>query len=209
MRSEKHILSGAHIFLFWQNRHIFCKNRRKNVCYFTWDAIDFLPELCYYIAYTVQVYAGKRLIGGMKMSSRFLMVDSKIVPEAYLKVLEAKAKIVSGKVGSVNDAIKSSGISRSTFYKYKDSIFACSELEKERLISLEFTVDDIQGVLSAILNVLNTEKASVLTINQNIPINDVANVNITFKQGNAEIDELMTLLKKIKGVNKVRVTAMS
>ncbi len=143
------------------------------------------------------------------MSSRFLMVDSKIVPEAYLKVLEAKAKIASGKVGSVNDAIKSSGISRSTFYKYKDSIFACSELEKERLISLEFTVDDIQGVLSAILNVLNKEKASILTINQNIPINDSANVNITFKQGNAELDELVDLLKKIKGVNKIRVTAMS
>ena len=88
------------------------------------------------------------------MNSTYLMVDSKIVPGIYLKVIEAKAKIASGKFKSANDAIREVGISRSTFYKYKDYVFACNEIERDKLVSLGFTLDDIPGVLSAILNIL-------------------------------------------------------
>ena len=144
------------------------------------------------------------------MNSTYLMVDSKIVPGIYLKVVEAKAKIASGKFKSTNDAIREVGISRSTFYKYKDYVFACSELERDKLVSLGFTLDDIPGVLSAILNILAENHASVLTINQNIPINDVANVTITFKMDNIDVglDIIIDLLKGISGVNKVRILAM-
>ena len=145
------------------------------------------------------------------MSTTYLMVDSKIVPGIYLKVIEAKAKIASGKFSSTNEAIRAVGISRSTFYKYKDYVFACSELEKDKLVSLEFTLDDIHGVLSAILNILAQSHASVLTINQNIPINGVANVTITFKLDNIEgdLEKIMAVLKKVDGVNKVRIIAMN
>ena len=68
------------------------------------------------------------------MNSTYLMVDSKIVPGIYLKVIEAKAKIASGKFKSANDAIREVGISRSTFYKYKDCVFACSEIERDKLV---------------------------------------------------------------------------
>lgn len=144
------------------------------------------------------------------MNSTYLMVDSKIVPGIYLKVIEAKAKISSGKFKSANDAIRDVGISRSTFYKYKDYVFACSELERDKLVSLEFTLDDIPGVLSAILNILAENHASVLTINQNIPINDIANVTITFKMDNIDndLENIIEVLKKLKGTNKIRILAM-
>lgn len=145
------------------------------------------------------------------MNSTYMIVDSKIVPGVYLKVIEAKAKIASGKFKSANDAIRDVGISRSTFYKYKDYVFACSEIERDKLVSLEFTLDDIPGVLSAILNILAENYASVLTINQNIPINDVANVTITFKMDNinGELEKIIDVLKKVDGVNKVRIIAMN
>ena len=144
------------------------------------------------------------------MNSTYLMVDSKIVPGLYLKVVEAKAKIASGKFKSANDAIREVGISRSTFYKYKDYVFACNELERDKLVSLGFTLDDIPGVLSAILNILAENHASVLTINQNIPINDIANVTVTFKMDNIDVglDRIIEVLNKVSGVNKVRVLAM-
>lgn len=145
------------------------------------------------------------------MNTTYLLVDSKIVPEVYLKVVEAKTKLSSGKFSSVNDALKTVGISRSTFYKYKDNVFASNEIKTDKLISLEFTLDDIPGILSAILNVLSEGNASVLTINQNIPINDVANVTITFKLYNLdeELDDIMSRLKKVKGVNKVHIIGMN
>ena len=144
------------------------------------------------------------------MNSTYLMVDSKIVPGIYLKVIEAKAKIASGKFKSANDAIREVGISRSTFYKYKDCVFACSEIERDKLVSLGFTLDDIPGVLSAILNILADNHASVLTINQNIPMNDVANVTVTFKMDNidVELEKIIEVLKGVAGVNKVRILAM-
>lgn len=144
------------------------------------------------------------------MNSTYLMVDSKIVPGIYLKVIEAKAKIASGKFKSANDAIREVGISRSTFYKYKDYVFACNEIERDKLVSLGFTLDDIPGVLSAILNILADNHASVLTINQNIPINDVANVTVTFKMDNIdiELEKIIDVLKEVAGVNKVRILAM-
>ncbi len=145
------------------------------------------------------------------MNTTYLLVDSKIVPEVYLKVVEAKRKMASGKFSSVNEVLKLVGISRSTFYKYKDNVFASNEIESDKLVSLEFTLDDIPGVLSAILKILSEGNASVLTINQNIPINGVANVTITFKLYNldADLDGIMDKLKKEKGVNKVRVIAMN
>ena len=144
------------------------------------------------------------------MNSTYLMVDSKIVPGIYLKVIEAKAKIASGKFKSANDAIREVGISRSTFYKYKDCVFACSEIERDKLVSLGITLDDIPGVLSAILNILADNHASVLTINQNIPMNDVANVTVTFKMDNidVELEKIIDVLKEVAGVNKVRILAM-
>ena len=144
------------------------------------------------------------------MNSTYLMVESKIVPGIYLKVIEAKAKIASGKFKSANDAIREVGISRSTFYKYKDCVFACSEIERDKLVSLGITLDDIPGVLSAILNILAENHASVLTINQNIPINDVANVTVTFKMDNIdiELEKIIDVLKEVAGVNKVRILAM-
>ncbi len=145
------------------------------------------------------------------MNTTYLTVDSKIVPGVYLKVVEAKMKISSGKYASANEAIKEVGISRSTFYKYKDYVFAASEIDRDRLVTLEFTLDDIAGVLSKILNILAENKTSVLTINQNIPINDVANVTITFKMENIDedLENVTAVLKKLDGVNKVRVIAMN
>ena len=54
---------------------------------------------------------------------RFLLVDSEVLPDVFLKVLEAKQLLASGTVSNISLAARQAGISRSAFYKYKDYVF--------------------------------------------------------------------------------------
>ena len=106
--------------------------------------------------------------------------------------------------------MKQLSISRSTFYKYKDYVFSVSQGMIGNKATVSFLLNHETGVLSAILNLLAEKKANVLTISQDIPINKIANLSITFEMSNLTVDMemLLDLLMKVKGVVKAELIAM-
>lgn len=142
------------------------------------------------------------------MSKKSLMlIDSKVLPEVFSKVLEAKQLIAQGGCKDISDAVKKAGISRSAFYKYRDYVFPFNQMEG--IITIFFTLSDITGVLSSILSVLAEAEANILTINQNIPVNSLADVTITIQNNftTINLDVLMESLAALPGVKDVKVLA--
>ena len=138
--------------------------------------------------------------------SSLVLVDSKVLPEVYSKVLEAKKFLAEGECKEISDAVKKAGISRSAYYKYKDYVFPFNQMQG--IITLFFIVSDMTGVLSSILSTLAEAGANVLTINQNIPVNSVADVSISIQNvSGINLQELIDLLSALRGVKDVRVLA--
>lgn len=143
------------------------------------------------------------------MIKDYLIVNKKILPDFYSKVVAARMLIDSCQCKSVSAAVKRVGISRSTYYKYKDYIFTPSQ-NYGRKFTLSFKLEDSQGILSTILNVLSDYHTSIITIHQDIPINDAAIVIVTLDGRNLliTIDELIRMLKQIKGVHSLSLIAI-
>lgn len=133
---------------------------------------------------------------------KLLLVDSEVLPEVYSKVVMAKQLLVSGKAKGVSDAVKKANISRSSYYKYKDYVFNASGNINGHRATIEFSLEHIPGILSEILDILAREKANILTINQTIPINNVATLTITLDMSQMEIT-IYKLINHIKNKSKV------
>lgn len=114
-------------------------------------------------------------------SGKLVVVNSAVLPEIILKVLEAKRIKARGDVKSSADACRKIGISRSAYYKYKDFVFAYEEKLTNKIVSLYLVLKDEKGALSSILTNLYEMGANILTVNQNIPIDSVATVTISVK----------------------------
>lgn len=145
----------------------------------------------------------------MTQKPNYLLVDTRVLPEIFPKVVEAKKLLVTGKCKTASEAAQKLKISRSAFYKYKDSVFPIEEMGKDKIITLFLELVDIPGLLSQILKVLASANTSVLTINQNIPINNVANITISFRtEGMTKSTEaLLKRLKAIEGVKRLEIIA--
>lgn len=142
-------------------------------------------------------------------NSEFFLVKSAMLPEVFNKVMAVKRLINSGKAESVNEAVQKVGMSRSAYYKYKDAVLPFYETSRGRLVTLIFAVENFPGILSGIINCLAKAKANILTINQNIPINGLADVSISIEtdQMNVEIGGLLDELGRIPGVRSHRILA--
>ncbi len=145
----------------------------------------------------------------MKQESVFFLVDSFILPEVFSKVIEVKKILSTGKIKTVNDAVKEVGISRSAYYKYKDYIFPFYETSRGKVLTLFFVVEDFSGILSSIINKIASAKANILTINQNIPINGLADVTVSIEtfEMKDDMQKLMSEIEKIEGVRKCEILA--
>lgn len=135
----------------------------------------------------------------MKEKPNYYLVEGSALPEVYIKVVEAKKLLRSGRAKTVHEAAKAVGISRSAFYKYKDSIQSFNEKGANTTVTINATLRDEPGVLSNLLNVFAREGCNVLTINQNIPYNEVAPVSVAFRTENM-IDDIGTLIEKLYAV---------
>ena len=109
---------------------------------------------------------------------RFFIVEAKALPEVFLKVAQAKWLLETGEVSTVNEATRATGISRSAFYKYRDSISPFQNLMAGRILTFHFILRDVTGLLSSILSIFAQFGANILTINQTIPTNGCASVTI-------------------------------
>ena len=145
----------------------------------------------------------------MKENSDFFIVEKKVLPEIFLKVMKAKKLMDNQKAKTVQEAVNMVGISRSAFYKYRDSVFELNNNSRGRTLTIGINLENIPGLLSNVLNVIAGEEANILTINQTIPINNVANVTITVETGrtNNEIVEFVQKLEKINGVQTLKIIA--
>ena len=137
---------------------------------------------------------------------KYFVVRERAVPEVLLKVVEAKKLLDSGKVDTVQDAAERTGISRSSFYKYKDDIFPFHEETRGKTITFIIQMDDEPGLLSVVLQTIARFHGNILTIHQNIPVDSVAPVSISLRtnQMNCSEEELLEKAKKLPGVLDIK-----
>ncbi|KON86901.1 MULTISPECIES: ACT domain-containing protein [Bacillales] len=142
-----------------------------------------------------------------RFDKKFYLVREDVLPEAMKKTLDAKEMIERGKAESVWDAVQKVDLSRSAFYKYRDTVFPFHTVVKERLITLFFHLEDRSGTLSHLLGVVASSGCNVLTIHQTIPLQGRANVTLSLNvtEMGIEIEELLARLRKLEFVEKVEV----
>lgn len=145
----------------------------------------------------------------MAETPKYFVVKQKALPEVLLKVAEAKRIIESERVSSVQEATERVGISRSSFYKYKDDIFPFHDNTEGTTITLTFQMDDEPGLLSDLLKIVAEYGANILTIHQSIPINGVASLTISIQILSSECDlsGMIERMEAQKGVHYVKIIA--
>lgn len=136
------------------------------------------------------------------MNTKYLIIDTRILPSVFTKVVKVKELLRTGKVKDISEGVKEVGISRSTYYKYKDSVFTLSEGITGHKVTIGLVLAHEAGTLSKILDKIALRRGNILTINQDIPINNAASVTITFDASKLEI-EINELVNEIKLVNNV------
>ena len=133
----------------------------------------------------------------------FYLVGDEILPDAIKKTIMVKDILKRGELKTVNEAVAKVGLSRSAYYKYKDYVFPFYDASKEKIITLSLLLEHKAGVLSKVLNTIATESGSIMTINQGIPLQGVANTTISIETKFLTID-LEALLDKIRLIDGVK-----
>ena len=151
----------------------------------------------------------------MEEKTKYYLLKQKAVPEVLLKVAEAKKLIASEKAMTIQEATDQLGISRSSFYKYKDDIFPFYDNAKGKTITMVLQMDDEQGLLSDLLHIVAIYKANILTIHQTIPINGVASLNngaaqtlsVEVRSDTGNISHMVEEMEENSGVHNVKIIA--
>ena len=155
------------------------------------------------------LYEGHAWRCEVEKSSQYLLVDGKVLPEVFEKVIAVKRILSSGKIKAVNEATQMMGISRSAYYKYKDYVFPFYDMSRGKVMTLFFVVENFSGILSGIIGRIAIAKANIITINQNIPINGLADITISVETDTMEtsIEEMMESIIEIEGVRRQEILA--
>ena len=140
---------------------------------------------------------------------KYYIVEASALPEVFVKVAEAKRLLQTGQALTVNDATRLTGISRSAFYKYRDSVLPFQNMMTGRIITFQFMLHDQKGLLSSLLGIFAENKANIQTINSIVPTNGSALVTISAETIDLEIpiEELLRQLASLHGVIKAEVLA--
>ena len=146
---------------------------------------------------------------GMEEQTKYFVLKQKAVPEVLLKVVEAKRLLESEKAMTVQEASDKVGISRSSFYKYKDDIFPFHDNAKGRTITLVLQMDDERGLLSDILHIVAVYKANILTIHQSIPVGNLASLTLSVevRPDTGNISRMVEEMEMQKGIHYVKIIA--
>ena len=143
----------------------------------------------------------------MSERTNYFVLKEKAVPEVLLKVVEAKRLFESGKATSVQEATEAVGISRSSFYKYKDDIFPFYDNTKGKTVTFVVQMDDEQGLLSDLLHIVAVYKANILTIHQSIPVNGVATLTLSVevKANTGNVSRMVEEIEEQSGIHYVKI----
>ncbi|MCD8120838.1 MAG: ACT domain-containing protein [Clostridiales bacterium] len=141
--------------------------------------------------------------------SKYFVVKQKAVPEVLLKVVDAKKLLESEKAVTVQEAADRVGISRSSFYKYKDDIFPFYDNTKGKTVTFVVQMDDQPGILSDLLHIVADYKANILTIHQSIPVNGVATLTLSVEvmSDTGNVSRMVEEIEEQEGVHYVKILA--
>ena len=145
----------------------------------------------------------------MGETTKYFVVKQKAIPEVLLKVVEAKRLLESERVLTIQEAVDAVGISRSSFYKYKDDIFPFHDNSQGTTITLTFQMDDEPGILSDVLKIIAEYRANILTIHQSIPINGLPPLTLSIQvlQTTGDISRMIEQLEGQPSVHHVKILA--
>lgn len=142
--------------------------------------------------------------------SDFLIVHKKILPPYLEKVIEARRMLENREADTITEAVQKAGISRNTYYKYKDYVFPCEGGRGERKAIFSLILRDEKGALSSVLSTLSDYRISILTISQAVPVSGKANVLLSLDISNltASLNAVLNDLAALPGVRDVHLDAM-
>ena len=145
----------------------------------------------------------------MEDKSKYFVVKQKAVPEVLLKVVEAKKLLETVRAITVQEAADRVGISRSSFYKYKEDIFPFYDNTKGKTVTFVVQMDDEQGLLSDLLHIVAIYKANILTIHQSIPVNGVATLTLSVevKDNTGNISKMVEEIEEQDGIHYVKIVS--
>ena len=143
----------------------------------------------------------------MEAKKRYYVVDERALPEVLQKVVEAKRLLDSDRSMTVQEATERVGLSRSSFYKYKDDILPLSDNTKGKTVTLVTQMNDEPGLLSDLLHVVATYRANILTIHQTIPVNGVATVTLSVEvlPDTGNVARMMEEIEELTGIYDIRI----
>ncbi len=145
----------------------------------------------------------------MKEMSEYYVLKRKAVPDVLLSVVEAKRLIETHKVATIQEAVDLVGISRSSFYKYKDDIMEFHDNAQGTTITLTFQMDDEPGALSDVLKIIALHGANILTIHQSIPINGMASLSLSIQilERTMDVSRLLEEMEAKNSIHNVKIIA--
>ena len=145
----------------------------------------------------------------MEQSPKYYIVEAAALPEIFQKVAEAKRMLHAGEVSTAGEAARQVGISRSAFYKYRDSVQPFNDMKTGRIITFYTMLKNNPGVLSDVLSIFAGSGANILTINQSIPTNGCAAVTISAETSEMQesIEEMMARALALEGVVRFDILA--
>lgn len=147
----------------------------------------------------------------MKADKKLYVVSEEMLPEALVKTAAAKEMIRRKEVSGTSEAIEKLGISRSTFYKYRDGISTFYDLGAVNIANISLVLDHSPGVLSAVLAVMAKHKGNVLTINQGLPSHGTAVVTLSvgLDHTDSTLEQLLSALGELDGVEDVEIDGIN
>lgn len=142
--------------------------------------------------------------------SKYYIVSGDILPDVLEQVMQARILLQSGKAKRISEAVKMVGISRGTYYKYKDAVFSFNAEQSNRKAIISMILRNEKGTLSKVLSLVSVKQVNVLAINQTIPINGIANVALTLDISDLEISiqSLVSLIEAMPMVEKADLVAV-
>ncbi len=138
---------------------------------------------------------------------KFYLVQEDILPEAIKKTIKVKEILQHGEAKTINEAVERMNLSRSAYYKYKDYVFPFYEIAQGKIVSITVSMNNQAGMLSSILRAIAEKKGSILTINQGIPLQGIANASISFetKELESPLEEVLDNIRDLPGIIAVEI----
>ena len=142
-------------------------------------------------------------------NTKYFVLKKKAVPEVLLKVVETKRLLATNRGMTIQEATDQIGISRSSFYKYKDDIFPFHEETRGKTITFIIQMDDEPGLLSEVLKTVADFHANILTIHQSIPVNGIASLTLSVDilPTTGDVTEMLDTIERNNGIHYIKILA--